>query len=168
MLAVCPPRQNAALTNATRARLFWSFYMSIILTILTILLIGVSLFLILVVLAQKAKNDGGMGAAMGGGMAEAAFGADTSNVLSKATINAAIAFFVLAFALYLGRIYQRAHATTAAGALPTIAVPAAPAAKTAAPVTTAPVTTVPAAPADAKTVAVPTPPKPAEQTPKKP
>lgn len=159
--------QNAALTNPARACFFCTFYMSIILTILTVLLIGVALFLILVVLAQKAK-DGGMGAAMGGGMAEAAFGADTSNVLSKATINAAIAFFVLAFALYLGRIYQRAHATSAGGALPTIAVPVtkapAPAATTAAPATTTP--TAPAA--DAKTVAVPTPTKPAAETPKKP
>ena len=65
---------------------------------------------------------------MGGGMTEAAFGADTSNVLSKATIYAAIAFFVIAFSLYLGRIYERKHATAAANnALPTIAVPAAPA-----------------------------------------
>jgi preprotein translocase subunit SecG len=99
--------------------------MSILLGILTFILIVISLFLILVVLAQKAKNDGGMGAAMGGGMAESAFGADTSNVLSKATINSSIAFFILAFALYLGRIYQRAHATSASEALPTIAAPAA-------------------------------------------
>ncbi|MBS0631444.1 MAG: preprotein translocase subunit SecG [Verrucomicrobia bacterium] len=135
--------------------------MSIILTILTVLLIGVALFLILVVLAQKAK-DGGMGAAMGGGMAEAAFGADTGNVLSKATINAAIAFFVLAFALYLGRIYQRTHAAPAAGALPTIAVPVTPAAAPTAPATTT------ATPTAADTKAVPTPTKPADQTPKKP
>lgn len=99
--------------------------MSILLNILTAILIIISLFLVLVVLAQKAKNDGGMGAAMGGGMAEAAFGADTSNVLSKATINAAIAFFVLAFALYLGRIYQRTHVGTGGDALPTISAPAA-------------------------------------------
>lgn len=99
--------------------------MSILLGILTFVLILISLFLVLVVLAQKAKNDGGMGAAMGGGMAEAAFGADTSNVLSKATINAAIAFFVLTFVLYLGRIYQRSHAMPAGDALPTIAAPAA-------------------------------------------
>src|SRR5437016_13808652 len=99
--------------------------MNILLGILTFVLIVVSVFLVLIVLMQKAKNAGGMGAAMGGGMAEAAFGADTSNVLSKATINAAIAFFVLAFALYLGRIYQRAHATPVGDLLPTIAVPAA-------------------------------------------
>ena len=121
--------------------------MSIVLGILTFALIVLSLFLVLIVLAQKAKSDGGVGAAMGGGMTEAAFGADTSNVLSKATIYAAIAFFVIAFSLYLGRIYERKHATAAANnALPTIAVPAAPApapasAPLAAPVPTATTTT---------------------------
>jgi preprotein translocase subunit SecG len=77
----------------------------------------------LLVLAQKAKSDGGMGAAMGGGVAEATFGADTGNVLSKATINASIVFFVLSFALYLGRIYEGKHASAAGGALPSISVP---------------------------------------------
>ncbi|HEY5079650.1 MAG TPA: preprotein translocase subunit SecG, partial [Opitutaceae bacterium] len=100
--------------------------MSILLAVATFVLILTSIFLILLVLAQKAKSDGGMGAAMGGGMAEATFGADTGNVLSKATINAAIVFFVLSFALYLGRIYERTHAAAAAGsALPVITVPAA-------------------------------------------
>ena len=83
--------------------------MSILLPILTFVLIVVAFFLILVVLMQKAKSDGGMGAAIGGGMAEATFGADTGNVLSKATINAAILFFVLSFGLYLGWIYQLKH-----------------------------------------------------------
>ena len=99
--------------------------MSILLAILTFVLILISLFLILVVLAQKAK-DGGMGAAMGGGMAEATFGAETGNVLSNATINASIAFFILSTALYLGRIYQRNHVGSAGNALPTIVVPAQP------------------------------------------
>src|SRR5213082_2872566 len=101
--------------------------MSILLGILTFFPILISLFLVMVVLMQKSK-DGGMGAALGGGAAEAAFGADTSNVLSKSTIYAAVLFFVLAFMLYLGRIYERKHASAAAGnALPTIAVPATPA-----------------------------------------
>ena len=101
--------------------------MSIVLGILTFVLILVSLFIVLVVLAQKSK-DGGMGAALGGGAAEAAFGAETGNVLSKSTIYAAILFFVLAFALYLGRIYESKHATAGSGALPTIVgAPAAPA-----------------------------------------
>ncbi len=112
--------------------------MSILLPILTALLILISVFLILVVLAQKAKSDGGVGSALGGGMTEATFGADTGNVLSKATINAAIAFFVLSFALYLGHIYQRKHASATGDALPTITAPAKPA--------TAPAQPAPAAP----------------------
>jgi preprotein translocase subunit SecG len=123
--------------------------MNILLGVLTVILIFVALFLIMIVLMQKAKNDGGMGAAMGGGMAEAAFGADTSNVLSKATINASIAFFVLAFALYLGRIYQRAHAAAGGDSLPTITAPA-----------TQPATTTPA-PTDSTTPANPAPATPA-------
>jgi len=107
--------------------------MSILLGICTFVLILTSLFLILVVLAQKAKSDGGMGSAMGGGMAEATFGADTGNVLSKATINASIVFFVLSFALYLGRIYERKHAVASGGALPNIVAPAATPASTPSP-----------------------------------
>jgi preprotein translocase subunit SecG len=105
--------------------------MNIFLGILTFVLILVSLFLMIVILAQKAKSDGGMGAALGGGMAEATFGADTGNVLSKATINAAIAFFVLAFTLYLCRIHQLKHASNAAVGLPVIAAPAVPPAQAA-------------------------------------
>ena len=108
--------------------------MSILLNILTVVLIVISLFLILVVLAQKAKTDGGVGGALGGGMTEATFGADTGNVLSKATINAAIAFFVLSFVLYLGHIYVRKHAVATGDTLPTIAAPAATTAATPAPV----------------------------------
>lgn len=100
--------------------------MSIFLGILTFVLILTSIFLILLVLAQKAKSDGGMGAAMGGGMAEATFGADTGNVLSKATINAAILFFVVSFVLYLGRIYEGKHVAGSGAALPSISVPLAP------------------------------------------
>jgi len=115
------------------------FPMSIVIGILTFVLILLSLFIVLVVLAQKSK-DGGVGAALGGGATEAAFGAETGNVLSRATINASIAFFILSFALYLGHIYQRKQAATTGGTLPTITVPAA----TPAPATPAP--TAPKAP----------------------
>ncbi len=136
--------------------------MSILLNLLTAVLILVSLFLILVVLAQKAK-DGGMGAALGGGAAEAAFGAETGNVLSKSTIYAAVLFFVLAFTLYLGRIYERKHGGADAGnALPSIAAPAATAAA-AANATAAPGVKVPAATTPAATTA-PTTPAPVEPT----
>lgn len=133
--------------------------MSILIGIATFILIIISLFLILVVLAQKAKSDGGMGAAMGGGMAEAAFGAETGNVLSKATINASIAFFVLSFLVYLGHVYQHKHSTSTGGALPNIPVTTLPAAPAAAPApsatTPAPVTTAPATSAPATTPTTP-------------
>ena len=98
--------------------------MSIVLAILTFVLILVSLFLIVVILMQKASSDGGMGAVLGGGVAESTFGAQTSNVLSRATINAAIIFFVLSLALYLGWLYQLKHGSHGGGTLPTIAAPA--------------------------------------------
>lgn len=104
--------------------------MSILLGILTFLLIVVSVALILLVLMQKAKSDAGAGAALGGGMTESAFGADTNNVLSKSTINFTIAFFVLSFLLYLGHLYQRNHGASSEDSLPTITAPAAPAATT--------------------------------------
>jgi len=128
--------------------------MSILLGILTFILILVSGFLVLVVLMQKSK-DGGVGAALGGGATEAAFGADTTNVLSKSTIYAAVMFFVLAFVLYLGRIYERKHASAAAGsALPSIAVPATPAPAAATPgATPPPAAATPVAPAPATPVA---------------
>ena len=128
------------------------FHMSILIWILTFVLLLVSVFLILVVLAQKSK-DGGMGSALGGGMTESAFGAETGNVLFNATRNATIAFFVLAFGLYLCHIYQRKHTGSAGDGLPNIPVPAAvsslPAEKGAAPASTAPLVSLPAAPAPA-------------------
>ncbi len=90
--------------------------MSILTGILTFALIVVSLFLVLLVLMQKTK-DGGMGAALGGGATEQAFGHETGNVLTNATIKAAIAFFVLSFVLYLGRIYDSKHARDDDGGL---------------------------------------------------
>jgi preprotein translocase subunit SecG len=131
--------------------------MSIILGILTIVLIIVSLLLVLLVLAQPAKSDGGMGSALGGGMAESVLGGSHGTVTSKLTIKMAIAFFVLSFILYLGNVYQRSHASGAGQALPNVTVPAMPSvAKPIAPVTTKPApaaagpTTVPPAAAPTK------------------
>lgn len=101
--------------------------MSLLIGILTFILIITSLFLVMVVLMQRAKTDGGMGAAMGGGSMESTFGADTSNVLSNATIKASVIFFVLSFGLYLAHVYQKKHVTEAENKLPTVVAPAAPA-----------------------------------------
>ena len=123
--------------------------MSILINIFMVVLVLVSAFLVLIVLAQKAKSDGGVGAAMGGGVAEATFGAETGNVLTNATIKASIAFFVLCFGLYLGKIYLHKNKAKEDGALPTITAPA---------VVPAPVTTAPeAAPAATATTPAPAP-----------
>jgi preprotein translocase subunit SecG len=141
--------------------------MGTLIYILTFILILISAFLILVVLMQKSK-DGGMGAALGGGMTESAFGAETGNVLSKATINATIAFFVLSFVLYLAFVYQHKHSAGGDAALPNIPAPAAVApatvpagtAPTAAAPAATPAVTLPAAPAPATQPAAPAPAEP--------
>ena len=98
--------------------------MSIVIWLLTFVLVLLSVFLVLIVLMQKSKSDGGVGAALGGGMTEATFGADTGNMLATMTRNGAIAFFVITFGLYLAHIYQ--HRTDRAKTiLSTISVPAA-------------------------------------------
>lgn len=84
--------------------------MSVVLGIFSFILVVTCVFLVLVILAQRAKSDGGMGAALGGGMAEAAFGGESSNVLQKITTWAAVGFFVLSFGLYLGYLGLRNNA----------------------------------------------------------
>jgi preprotein translocase subunit SecG len=84
--------------------------MSIFLTVGVLVLIFVSVMMGLLVLMQRSK-DGGVGAALAGGAAEAAFGAESNAVLSKTTIRMAVIFFCLAFVLYLGYVfdYHRNH-----------------------------------------------------------
>ncbi|MBA4136350.1 MAG: preprotein translocase subunit SecG [Opitutus sp.] len=110
--------------------------MNLLIGIFTFVLILVSLFLVLVVLMQKAKSDGAV-AALGSSGMESTFGAETGNVLSKATINAAILFFVLSFGLYLAQIYQSKHRDAADNKLPTVTAPTT---TTPAPVTPPPTT----------------------------
>ena len=51
-------------------------------------------FLILIILMQPSKADGGLGAAFGGGATDTLFGARTGNVLTKGTIWGATILFV--------------------------------------------------------------------------
>ncbi len=90
----------------------------ILITLFTLILLLVSLFLILIILMQKASANAGMGAALGGGVAESTFGADTVNVLTKGTIYAAIAFFVICLGLYLGYMASLDQAENSGAALP--------------------------------------------------
>lgn len=78
--------------------------LGIFITLFTFLLVLISLFMGLVILMQRSNTQGGLGAAFGGGVADSAFGAETTNVLTKATKWSGIAFFVVASALYLMHI----------------------------------------------------------------
>jgi len=149
--------------------------MSFIFGLLSFALILVSLFLGLLVLMQKTK-DGGMGAALGGGATESAFGHETGNVLTNWTIKTTIAFFLLCLALYLGNLYAAKHGHGKGdGLLQKIDAPAAPAqpgaqslpftaptAAPAAPTATSPAAlpAAPVAPADNATVPLPAAPSP--------
>lgn len=112
--------------------------MSIVIGVLTFILVLTSLFLVMIVLMQRAKTDGGIGAAMAGGATESAFGAETSNVLTGATIKAAVVFFVLSFGLYLANIYQAKNRAAEESKLIPVSAPAV------APATTTPPASQPA------------------------
>jgi preprotein translocase subunit SecG len=77
---------------------------ALFISLLTLVLILISAFVILLVLMQRTSQSGGMGAALGGGAAESAFGSDTSSILTKGTIYGIISFFLVALGLFL--IYQ--------------------------------------------------------------
>lgn len=97
--------------------------LNIVISFLTFLLIIISLFMVLVILMQRGSSSGGMGSAFGGGVAESAFGAETTNILTRATKWAATAFFVIALILYLLYMSQKGTlGETAESDLPDIAV----------------------------------------------
>ena len=75
--------------------------LNILISLLTFVLILISLFMVLVILMQRANTNSGMGSAFGGGVAESAFGTETTNILVKATKWSAVGFFVIALVLYL-------------------------------------------------------------------
>src|SRR5476649_346114 len=60
-------------------------------------------FMGLVIMMQRSKQEG-LGAAFGGGFTESVWGAQTSQVLVKATVYAAILFFILS--ITLARLYS--------------------------------------------------------------
>lgn len=67
--------------------------MDILIYLLTGILVICCILLTLIVLIQRPRSEG-LGAAFGGGMTESMFGAGTSDILTKATIWMAGAFFV--------------------------------------------------------------------------
>ena len=75
--------------------------LTIVINLLTFVLILISLFMVLVILMQRANSNAGMGSAFGGGVTESTFGAETTNILERATKWSAFAFFIIALVLYL-------------------------------------------------------------------
>ncbi|MCQ2390052.1 MAG: preprotein translocase subunit SecG [Kiritimatiellae bacterium] len=132
--------------------------MSILIGFLYVVEVLVCLLLALVVMLQKPK-EGGLGGVIGGGMAEAAFGADAGNVLVKVTIWLGAIFLVNT--LVLARLTSTIHTKTlmsdvAAPAPAQQQMPQLPAADVPAPApapAAAPAPAVPAAPKAAVPVA---------------
>lgn len=97
--------------------------LNIVISFLTFVLILISLFMVLVILMQRASSNAGMGSAFGGGVTESAFGAETTNILTRATKWSALAFFIIALVLYLLYMSRETGSRTASQAdLPDIAV----------------------------------------------
>ena len=126
--------------------------MNILIGFLYVVEVAVCLLLALVVMLQKPK-EGGLGGVIGGGMAEAAFGADAGNVLIKVTIWLGAIFLINT--LVLARLTSTIHTKTlmndvAAPAPIQQQLPDLPAANIPAPASTpAPAAPAPAAPAPA-------------------
>ena len=125
--------------------------MSILIGFLYVIEVVVCLLLAGIVLLQKPK-EGGLGGVIGGGMAEAAFGADAGNVLIKGTIILGTVFLLntLALARFTSTVHQKSvmsnvEAPAPVQQAPVMPAPEMPAAAPAAPASAAPV--APAAPA---------------------
>jgi preprotein translocase subunit SecG len=83
------------------------FWINFAIYALLVVLVVACPLMCLVILMQRSKQEG-LGAAFGGGFTESVWGAQTSNVLVKATVILAATFFIVSIAL--ARLYTvRAH-----------------------------------------------------------
>ena len=126
--------------------------MSILIGFLYVVEVVVCLLLAGIILLQKPK-EGGLGGVIGGGMAEAAFGADAGNVLIKGTIILGAVFLLntLALARFTSTVHSKSVMSSVEAPAPVQQAPAMPAPEmpTAAPAApaAAPAAPAPAAPA---------------------
>src|SRR5262245_62046553 len=104
--------------------------MGIFIGILTGILVLLCIFLVLIILMQKSKQEAGLGSAFGGAATEQLFGAGTTSVLTKATIWGTVMFFVITLILAMyyshehtkgGGLLQKVSSTADTNALPVIA-----------------------------------------------
>ena len=123
--------------------------MSILIGFLYVIEVVVCLLLAGIILLQKPK-EGGLGGVIGGGMAEAAFGADAGNVLIKGTIILGAIFLLntLALARFTSTVHSKSVMSSVEAPAPAQQAPAMPAPEMpAAPIDPAPASAAPAAPA---------------------
>ncbi len=146
------------------------FWTNILIDVLLVIYVIDCVFMGLVIMMQRSKQEG-LGAAFGGGFTDSIWGAQTSNVLVKATVWAAAIFFLLS--ITLARLYSNSAEMSkqASPVLQELTQPVAPA--TASLTNAAPAPTnsaLPAAPAPVKpassSTSIPAP-KPASPTPAK-
>jgi preprotein translocase subunit SecG len=90
----------------------------------SVILIILCVFIVLLVLMQRSSTAGGMGAAMGGGAMESAFGPGSANILTRWTIYMAVGFFLLATGLYLAVLARENPVFEKGPILPEFEVPA--------------------------------------------
>ena len=88
--------------------------MNILYTLLVIIHIAASLLIILLVLMQSSKGEGLSGAFGMGSGSSAIFGADTANVLTKATVVLAVVFAVTCLSIAMWQIHQGQSAVESA------------------------------------------------------
>jgi preprotein translocase subunit SecG len=88
------------------------YWTNALIVILLVVYVIVCLLMCLVVMMQRSKQEG-LGAAFGGGFTDAVWGAQTSQVLVKATIWFAALFFILSIAL--ARLYSHRASLQEAG-----------------------------------------------------
>ncbi len=140
-------------------------WINILIDVLLVVYVADCLFMGLVILMQRSKQEG-LGAAFGGGITDSLWGAQTSNVLVRGTAYAAALFFILSISL--ARLYamRESSGPEISPVQLELEKTVAPAATNAAPVTTpapsvvAPMTTpasnAPAAPTPAPVKMIPT------------
>jgi preprotein translocase subunit SecG len=145
------------------------FWTNLLINVLLVIYVLDCIFMGLVIMMQRSKQEG-LGAAFGGGFTESVWGAQTSQVLVKATVYAAIIFFILS--IILARLYSNRNAMIEQGSAvqQELMKPVAAPAKPAAPSTTAPAPVAPTpTPASTSTTPMPAAPaKPASATPAQP
>ncbi len=124
--------------------------MEILMTILAVVLLGLSVVMVFLVLSQDVKG-GGLAGALGGGSVQTAFGGRSAESVAKLTAWLAVAFFVIILAMNVFKPGTAGGLRDEPGrGAPMAPAPEAPAAPVAPVTPEAPATPAPATPAPGK------------------